>query len=380
VKRAGAAAQDGDDAAGAVDYRSAGVDVAAGQRLVRDIGATVAATQGPEVLGNLGGFAGLYALGTYREPVLVSGTDGVGTKLELARAAGRFDTIGIDLVGMCVNDVLCHGAKPLFFLDYVAVDRLDAVDVAAIVSGVAAGCREAGCALIGGETAEMPGVYRPGRFDLAGFAVGAVEREGIIDGRRLESGMALVGLGSSGFHSNGYSLLRRLFPGVDEPGGTPEVARMRDLLLSPTRIYADVMAAIGAACEPAGIAHVTGGGWWENLPRLLGSAGSGGGAGGTGGTEGAPAGTELALDVDAGAVIAPEVFTLLHTTPVTPEEAYRTFNMGLGMAIAMPERLAGDAIRIAADHGVPAWRIGRVVQRTGTDLLRVTGIPAAWPR
>jgi len=330
-------------------------------------------SSGTSALGNLGGFAGLYALGTYREPVLVSGTDGVGTKLELARAAGRFDTIGIDLVGMCVNDVLCHGAKPLFFLDYVAVDRLDAVDVAAIVAGVAAGCREAGCALIGGETAEMPGVYRPGRFDLAGFAVGAVEREGIIDGRRLEAGMALVGLGSSGFHSNGYSLLRRLFPGVDEPGGTPEVASMRDLLLSPTRIYADVVAAIGAACEPAGIAHVTGGGWWENLPRLLGSA-----AAGSAGS--APAGTELALDVDAGAVIAPEVFTLLHTTQATPEEGYRTFNMGLGMAIAMPERVVGAAIRIAADHGVPAWRIGRVVQRTGTDLLRVTGIPAAWPR
>jgi phosphoribosylformylglycinamidine cyclo-ligase len=146
----------------ATDYRSAGVDVAAGQQLVRDIGATVAATQGPEVLGHLGGFAGLYALGDYRDPVLVSGTDGVGTKLELARAAGRLDTIGIDLVAMCVNDVICHGAKPLFFLDYVAVDRLDAVDVAAIVTGVAAGCHEAGCALIGGETAEMPGVYRPG--------------------------------------------------------------------------------------------------------------------------------------------------------------------------------------------------------------------------
>jgi phosphoribosylformylglycinamidine cyclo-ligase len=243
----------------ATDYRSAGVDVAAGQQLVRDIGATVAATQGPEVLGHLGGFAGLYALGDYRDPVLVSGTDGVGTKLELARAAGRLDTIGIDLVAMCVNDVICHGAKPLFFLDYVAVDRLDAVDVAAIVTGVAAGCHEAGCALIGGETAEMPGVYRPGRFDLAGFAVGAVERDAIIDGRRLEAGMALVGLGSRGFHSNGYSLLRRLFPGVDEPGGSPETARVRDLLLTPTRIYAGVVAAISAVCEPAGIAHVTGG-------------------------------------------------------------------------------------------------------------------------
>jgi phosphoribosylformylglycinamidine cyclo-ligase len=225
----------------------------------------------------------------------------------------------------------------------------------------------------------MPGVYRPGRFDLAGFAVGAVEREVIIDGRHLEAGMALVGLGSSGFHSNGYSLLRRLFPGVDEPGGTPEVARVRDLLLTPTRIYAEVAAAIGAACRPAGIAHVTGGGWWENLPRLLGG------------------GTALALEVDARVVDPPEVFSLLHTTPVTPAEAYRTFNMGLGMAIALPASLVGDALRIAADHAIPAWEIGGVVERKGSDstvdgpgspaagasgaeLLRVTGIPEEWPR
>ncbi|MFW5696010.1 MAG: phosphoribosylformylglycinamidine cyclo-ligase, partial [Alkalispirochaeta sp.] len=198
-----------------LDYRSAGVNVGAGQKLVRDIEATVAATQGPEVLGNLGGFAGLYALGNYRDPVLVSGTDGVGTKVELARAGGRLDTIGIDLVAMCVNDVICHGARPLFFLDYMAVDDLSKVDAAAIVAGVAEGCRRAGCALIGGETAEMPGVYRPGRFDLAGFAVGAVERDELIDGSALEPGMAVVGLASSGFHSNGYSLLRKLFPEVE---------------------------------------------------------------------------------------------------------------------------------------------------------------------
>ncbi|HKK49459.1 MAG TPA: phosphoribosylformylglycinamidine cyclo-ligase [Alkalispirochaeta sp.] len=367
-----------------VDYRSAGVDVAAGQQLVRDIGATVAATQGAEVLSNLGGFAGLYAIGSYRDPVLVSGTDGVGTKVELARAAGRLDTIGIDLVAMCVNDVICHGAKPLFFLDYIAVDDLSQVDAAALVSGVAEGCRRAGCALIGGETAEMPGIYRPGRFDLAGFAVGAVEREAIIDGSALEPGMAVVGLASSGFHSNGYSLLRKLFPATESTEATDGeldsmTTALRDGLLTPTRIYAAVLSAITAQCPVAGVAHITGGGWRENLPRLLGRRR----AGETHPEQGPhPA---LRLEVDAAVVPLPQPIRSVMDTPLSPAEAYRTFNMGLGMALALPVEYAAEAISIAADHGIAAWEIGSVhVQPQNADpadpAIVIAGIPDEWQR
>lgn len=419
---------------GTIDYRSAGVDVEAGQTLVRDIGAMVAITHGPEVIGNLGGFAGLYALGNYREPILVSGTDGVGTKVELARAAGRLDTIGIDLVAMCVNDVICHGARPLFFLDYMAVDSLNQVDAAAIVSGITEGCRRAGCALIGGETAEMPGVYRSGRFDLAGFAVGAVEREELIDGSELEPGMAVVGLASSGFHSNGYSLLRRLFPEVGggtgesaesgaigvsvkpkesaEPGASaqPRAERLRDALLTPTRIYAGVMAEITSGCRVAGIAHITGGGWWENLPRLLGvlrataaSAASAapdesaapveeGGVPAPGSAH-ASAASHLRLVVDAAAVPLPEVCNMIVDTALQPAEAYRTFNMGLGLAVALPAGQVSRAIEIAAGHGIEAWEIGQVeeagaarTESTETSVhnvdpaISITGIPVEWRR
>ncbi|MFO8043242.1 MAG: phosphoribosylformylglycinamidine cyclo-ligase [Alkalispirochaeta sp.] len=412
----------------AINYRSAGVDVDAGQKLVRDIGDTVAATQGPEVLGNLGGFAGLYALGNYRDPILVSGTDGVGTKVELARAAGRLDTIGIDLVAMCVNDVICHGARPLFFLDYMAVDSLKEVDAAAIVSGVAEGCRLAGCALIGGETAEMPGVYRPGRFDLAGFAVGAVEREELIDGRALEPGMAVVGLASSGFHSNGYSLLRRLFPETSGDRGERGADALRDALLTPTRIYAAVVSALTAQCRVAGIAHITGGGWWENLPRLLGvrrasiassaSAPSAasmnvsngpsssvpeGRAAAPGSAQEASA-SPLCLLVDAGAVPLPEVCNMIVDTALEPPEAYRTFNMGLGLAVALPAGQVSRAIEIAAGHGIEAWEIGQVEEASGAGrethtpkdaeeqspnasdddprdpAISITGIPGKWRR
>ena len=361
-----------DRGSGAIDYRAAGVDVAAGQQVVRDIGATVAATHGPEVLGDLGAFAGLYALGSYRDPVLVSGTDGVGTKVELARAAGLWDTIGIDLVGMCVNDVVCHGARPLFFLDYIAVDRLDAVEVPAVVSGVAEGCRRARCALIGGETAEMPGVYRPGRFDLAGFCVGVVEREALVDGSALEPGMAVVGLASSGFHSNGYSLLRRLFPEIESADGTvgggaasdgsmTEAARLRDELLTPTRIYAAVVADLMQSCRVAGLAHVTGGGWWENLPRLLGTVRD-----------------RHTLRVDAAALAPPAVFDVLAGTTVTPAEAYRTFNMGLGMACAMPSEDVNGAMEVAASHGIDAAVIGTVAPRDGDREIVVSGVPDSW--
>lgn len=342
------------------DYRAAGVDVEAGRQLVRSIRNTVADTQGPEVLGGLTGFAGLYALGTYRDPVLVSGTDGVGTKLELARAAGRLDTIGQDLVAMCINDILCHGARPLFFLDYIAVDSVRSVDPATIVTGVAAACREAGCALIGGETAEMPGIYRPGRFDLAGFAVGVVERDAIVDGSAVREGMTVVGLQSSGFHSNGFSLLRRLFPATeDRSAADQETVTMRDTLLTPTRIYRAALEEILAAAPVAGIAHVTGGGWWENLPRLLGEQHDG-----------------VRIVVEAGAVTRPPAFALLEHSAVSPAEAYRTFNMGLGMAVAVPAAAAATVIEAAGRHGVPAWEIGSIERRRpGDPDLEIRGVP-----
>jgi phosphoribosylformylglycinamidine cyclo-ligase len=339
------------------NYRSAGVDVAAGQRVVQDISQAVKDTQGPEVLGSLDGFAGLFALSGYREPVLVSGTDGVGTKVELARAAGDLSTIGIDLVAMCVNDVLCHGAHPLFFLDYVAVDSLRGVSVPGIVSGVAQGCRQAGCALIGGETAEMPGVYRPGRFDLAGCAVGVVERSELVDGSALEAGMAVVGLASSGFHSNGFSLLRALFPTVEEPSATGVSSLQRELL-EPTRIYAAVVADLRRQLSVAGMAHVTGGGWWENLPRLLGARRG-----------------ELGLVLDASAVVPPPVFRRLAETALSPAEAYGTFNMGLGFAVALPRSQVDRAIAIAASHDIAAWSIGELCPRS-TDEMDLRGVPA----
>ena len=359
-----------------IDYRASGVDVEAGRRMVEDIGAAVESTHGPEVLGSLGGFAGLYRLSGYRDPVLVSGADGVGTKVEVARAAGHYDTIGIDLVAMCVNDVICHGARPLFFLDYIAVDRLDPAVAAEVVAGVAAGCRQAGCALIGGETAEMPGVYRPGRFDLAGFALGAVERNAVIDGRSLRAGMALVGLASSGFHANGFSLLRRLVPGLDDPDASEEVPgttgavgdtgdgglrAVRDLALRPTRIYAPIISTILAEAPPAGIAHITGGGWFENIPRLLGRS------------RGA-----LSLAVDRRAVPLPEAYEIVRGAPVEERELYATFNMGLGMVLAVEPDTVEVVRSICAEDGVAAWKIGEVTEKgsgaaAGTGDLIVEG-------
>ncbi|MBT8100392.1 MAG: phosphoribosylformylglycinamidine cyclo-ligase, partial [Gammaproteobacteria bacterium] len=251
-------------------YRNAGVDIDAGNDLVERIKPLVARTRRPEVLSGLGGFGGLFALapGHYKEPVLVSGTDGVGTKLKLAQQSGLHDTIGIDLVAMCVNDVLVQGAEPLFFLDYFACGRLD-VDVAAdVVKGIAAGCEQAGAALIGGETAEMPDMYPDGEYDLAGFCVGAVERSALIDGADIAAGDALIGIASSGPHSNGYSLIRRVLERSDEDliDGQPAIER----LLAPTRIYVKPILSLMQSVRIKGLAHITGGGITDNLPRILG--------------------------------------------------------------------------------------------------------------
>lgn len=339
------------------EYRDAGVDVQEGRRAVENMRAAVTATHGREVLGHFGSFAGMFALKDYRgtdhppgeesralvDPVLVSGADGVGTKVELARAAGRFDTIGVDLVAMCVNDVLCHGALPLFFLDYLAVDTLDARHAAVLVEGVARGCRTARCALLGGETAEMPGVYRPGRFDLAGFAVGVVERAAIIDGSALEAGHVLVGLASSGVHSNGFSLVRHLMPEVEDEDAPQEVRELRDRLLEPTRIYVPVVQDILKSARVTGMAHITGGGWEENLPRLLGVRRR-----------------EYTLDIRRDAVAVPDIFHEIARRGVDHREMYRTFNMGLGMALAVPPEDVAAVVDCAAHHQVDAWPFGEV--------------------
>jgi len=322
-------------------YRDAGVDIDAGNALVERIKPLVAATRRPEVLAGLGGFGGLFQLGNrFDNPVLVSGTDGVGTKLLLARALGRHDTVGIDLVAMCVNDILVCGAEPLFFLDYFACGQLDVDAASEVIAGIAEGCRQAGCALIGGETAEMPGMYAPGEYDLAGFTVGAVERDQIIDGSAVRDGDAVLGLASSGPHSNGFSLIRRV---IDQAGADLNQAlsgsSLSDALMAPTRIYVPVIKRIMDAARIHAMAHITGGGLTENILRVV------------------PEG--LGLELDSSQWIAPAIFDWLADAGNIPtEEMRRTFNMGIGFVLICGEDQV-DAIRGAADEEVVD--MGRVV-------------------
>jgi phosphoribosylformylglycinamidine cyclo-ligase len=337
-------------------YRDAGVDIDEGDRLVSRIRPMVRTTHRKEVLGDIGSFAGFFRFPArkYRDPVLVSGTDGVGTKVKVAAMAGKLDTVGIDLVAMCVNDILVHGAEPLFFLDYYATGRLSADDGARVVSGVAEGCRQAGCALLGGETAEMPSVYARGDFDLAGFAVGAVDRRDIVDGRGVRPGDALLGLASSGLHSNGYSLARkavfellgkRIHQRVPEWGAT-----VAEELLRPTRIYVKPVQSLLRKTRVLGMAHITGGGITGNLPRSL------------------PRGVTAAIDRSSWAV--PPVFrTICRAARLPEDEAFRTFNMGLGMILVVRP---GDADRSVAHFrrsGVPAVVVGEI--RKGRGAARV---------
>jgi phosphoribosylformylglycinamidine cyclo-ligase len=327
-------------------YRDAGVDIDAGSALVERIKPLVARTRRPEVLAGLGGFGGLFALPAdrYREPVLVSATDGVGTKLKLANAMNRHDTIGIDLVAMCANDVLVCGAEPLFFLDYFACGRLD-VDVAAtVVAGIAAGCELAGAALIGGETAEMPDMYADGEYDLAGFCVGAVERSGIIDGSAIVSGDALVGIASSGPHSNGYSLIRKV---LERSGNAVIDGRaVCERLLAPTRIYVKPILALTRSMSVKGLAHVTGGGITDNLPRVI------------------PAGLHAEIDTSSWQV--EPVFDWLRTAGnITIGEMRRTFNCGVGMIVVVDDQDAEAAVNLLGEHGEHAWRIGRIADGAG---------------
>jgi phosphoribosylformylglycinamidine cyclo-ligase len=331
---------------GALSYRSAGVDVTAGYAAVERIKALARSTMRPEVVGGIGSFGALCALpGGYREPLLVSGTDGVGTKVLVAQRAGRHDTVGIDCVAMCVNDVAALGAEPLFFLDYLALGKLAPDLVAAVVSGVAEGCRQAGCALVGGETAEMPGLYAPQEYDLAGFAVGVVERTGVIDGSRVREGDVLVGLASTGLHSNGFSLVRRL---VFEVGGyeldaeIPELGQpLGEVLLTPTRIYVQALRTLRRAVEVRGVAHITGGGFFENLPRAL------------------PPG--CAAVVQRGSWEMAPVFPFLQALGRLDErEMFGTFNQGIGLVAVVPAGQADLAVEALAAEGQRAWAIGHV--------------------
>jgi len=330
-------------------YRAAGVDVEAGYEAVSRMRAHVERTRRPGVMGSVGGFGGLFDLASLgmREPILVSGTDGVGTKLRLAFETGRHDTIGIDAVAMCVNDVLTQGARPLFFLDYIACGKLDPAQVEGIVKGVAEGCVRAGCALLGGETAEMPGMYPVGEYDIAGFAVGAVERRDLVTGEGIAEGDALVGLASSGPHSNGYSLIRKIIAeaGLSLDSIPDGLSRpLGEELMEPTRIYAAEILGILAGTRVKGMAHITGGGFVENVPRAL------------------PAG--LGAEIVRGSWEEPEVFALLRERGgVNPQEMYGVFNMGIGMVLVVDP---GDvpAVLAAVPSGT-ASVIGSVIPGGG---------------
>lgn len=334
-------------------YEDAGVDIEAGERLVDRIKPLAARTRTADVLAGVGGFAGLCRVPPdLNEPVLVSGTDGVGTKLRVAFRAGRHDTVGVDLVAMCVNDVLCVGARPLFFLDYFACGKLDVGVAADVVSGIARGCELAGCALLGGETAEMPGSYPEGEYDLAGFSVGVVERARIVDGANVAEGDRLIGLPSSGLHSNGYSLARKIVferaglaidAHVDELNGT-----VADVLLEPTRIYATAVQAALAAGPVHAICHVTGGGLPGNLPRVL------------------PDG--LGAEVDASAPPALPVFAFLQERGgVSDAEMRRTFNLGTGLVLVVPEASADAVTSALVDAGEAPFTLGHVAAAPGAE-------------
>jgi hypothetical protein len=327
-----------------LSYKDAGVDINAGNALVERIKPEVKRTSRAEVIGGLGGFGALCAIPSkYKEPILVSGTDGVGTKLRLAIDLKKHDTIGIDLVAMCVNDLVVQGAEPLFFLDYYATGKLD-VDVAAdVVKGIADGCVLSGCALVGGETAEMPGMYHAGDYDLAGFCVGVVEKSEIIDGSRVKNGDALIALGSSGPHSNGYSLVRKV---IDVAGVNPATELLdnkplSEHVLAPTKIYVKSVLALIKQADVHAIAHLTGGGFWENIPRVL------------------PKNTKAVIDEKSWKW--PSVFNWLQEKGnIDTYEMYRTFNCGVGMVIALPQEQVDTALAILKQAGENAWLIGHI--------------------
>ena len=338
----------------ALTYRAAGVDIDAGNALVERIKPLVKRTLRPEVMGGLGGFGGLFNLsGKYQEPVLVSGTDGVGTKLKLAQILGRHDTIGIDLVGMCVNDVLVQGAEPLFFLDYFATGKLDVEIAVAVVGGIAKGCELAGCALIGGETAEMPDMYPPGEYDLAGFTVGAVEKSQMLSGAAIVAGDVILGVASSGPHSNGYSLVRKILDRAGSPlGADCGGVTLADALMAPTTIYVKAMLELLQQKSVHGMAHITGGGLKENIIRVV------------------PDGLGIALE--ASAIVLPPVFDwLMREGNVAREEMWRTFNCGVGFTVILPHAALAAASALLQKHGLASAVIGVVEAAQGDERVRI---------
>lgn len=336
-----------------LNYKDAGVDIDASNTLIYRIKSIVKKTTRPEIISEINGFSALCTLPhKYKEPILVSCTDGVGTKLRLAMDSKRHDTIGMDLVAMCVNDLAVQGAEPLFFLDYYATSTLDVDTATAVIAGIAEGCQQSGCALVGGETAEMPGMYNGKDYDIAGFCVGIVEKANIIDGSKVQSGDTLIALLSSGPHSNGYSLIRKIlsFSKTD-----PEQIRMKDksladYLLAPTRIYVKALLSLIEQSEVHAIAHLTGGGFWENLPRVL------------------PDGTQAVIDEKSWKW--PAVFRWLQKTGnVSRHEMYRTFNCGVGMVIAVPAAKASQALSILTNLGETAWVLGEIQLANGAHKV-----------
>ncbi|CAM2770830.1 phosphoribosylformylglycinamidine cyclo-ligase [Vibrio rarus] len=333
-----------------LSYKDAGVDIDAGNALVDKIKGAVKRTRRPEVMGGIGGFGALCELPTkYKQPVLVSGTDGVGTKLRLALDMKKHDTIGIDLVAMCVNDLIVQGGEPLFFLDYYATGKLDVETAADVVAGIAEGCVQAGCSLIGGETAEMPGMYEGDDYDVAGFCVGVVEKEDIIDGTKVAAGDALIAVGSSGPHSNGYSLVRKILEvSQADLNQDLEGKPLGEHLLQPTKIYIKSALKMIEKHDIHAISHITGGGFWENIPRVL------------------PEGTKAVIDGNSWQW--PTVFNWLQENGnVDTREMYRTFNCGVGLVVALPQDQAQAAVDLLIEEGENAWVIGQIAEANGDE-------------
>ncbi|CDM69294.1 Phosphoribosylformylglycinamidine cyclo-ligase [Clostridium bornimense] len=328
-------------------YKESGVNIEEGYKSVQLMRQYTEKTFIPGVLNGLGSFAGMFELGQgYKNPVLVSGTDGVGTKLEIAFKMNTYDTVGIDCTAMCVNDILCHGAKPVVFLDYMACGKLEAEKAADIVKGVSEGCQQAGCALIGGETAEMPGFYKEGEYDIAGFAIGVVEKDEIIDGSNIKSGDVLIGLESSGIHSNGYSLVRKLITDLDEEF---EGKKMGEVLLTPTRIYVKPVLDLLSKVNINGMAHITGGGFIENIPRMFKNK------------------NHRAV-INKNSYEIPSIFKELMRRGVKEEEMYNTFNMGIGFVICVAREDVNKIMEILVGHGIVAHEIGYVDENEGENI------------
>ncbi|MGU8872961.1 phosphoribosylformylglycinamidine cyclo-ligase [Clostridium perfringens] len=320
-------------------YKEAGVNIEEGYRSVKLIKEYAKKTMSEYVLNGLGSFAGMVELPEgYKKPVLVSGTDGVGTKLDIACKKRKFDTVGIDCVAMCVNDILCHGAKPLFFLDYIACGNLEAEVSSDLVKGVAEGCIKSQCSLIGGETAEMPGMYKEGDYDIAGFAVGIVDKDKIINGKDIKSGDKLIGIASSGVHSNGYSLIRKVFKNLDEDFNGKAIW---EELLTPTKIYVKPVLSLLEKFNIKGMAHVTGGGFYENLPRMLSKEG-------------------LSIVINKNSYEIPEIFKKLMELGVQEDEMYNTFNMGIGFVLCVEEDEVEEVLKELSKQGEKAFEIGYI--------------------